>query len=93
MLAIYKKYPEAVEVFQPGVAAGDSTSAGFLMHGFSGPEPTDRLFYLALEKDPERARRYEQIGLCWRNTHGPILSSRNQRYRAAAPGAAAGMGR
>ncbi|MGS3543386.1 DUF6396 domain-containing protein [Klebsiella pneumoniae] len=32
------------------------------MHGFSGPEPTDRLFYLALEKDPERARRYEQIG-------------------------------
>ncbi|MFB3010181.1 SEL1-like repeat protein [Klebsiella pneumoniae] len=62
MLAIYKKYPEAVEVFQLGVAAGDSTSAGFLMHGFSGPEPTDRLFYLALEKDPERARRYEQIG-------------------------------
>ncbi|HBX7810605.1 TPA: sel1 repeat family protein [Klebsiella pneumoniae] len=61
MLAIYKKYPEAVEVFQLGVAAGDSTSAGFLMHGFSGPEPTDRLFYLALEKDPERARRYEQI--------------------------------
>ena len=40
MLAIYKKYPEAVEVFQLGVAAGDSTSAGFLMHGFSGPEPT-----------------------------------------------------
>ncbi len=62
MLAIYKKYPEAVEVFQLGVAAGDSTSAGFLMHGFSGPEPTDRLYYLALEKDPERARRYEQIG-------------------------------
>ncbi|VUS33454.1 sel1 repeat family protein [Klebsiella pasteurii] len=62
MLAIDKKYPEAVEAFQLGVRAGDSGSAGFLMHGFSGPELTDRLFYLALEKDPERARRYEQIG-------------------------------
>ncbi|MEL1827635.1 SEL1-like repeat protein [Klebsiella pneumoniae] len=61
-LAVDKKYQEAVEAFQLGVAAGDSTSAGFLMHGFSGPEPMDRLFYLALEKDPERARRYEQIG-------------------------------
>lgn len=61
-LAVDKKYPEAVEVFQLGVAAGDSGSAGFLGHGFAGPEPTDRLFYLALEKDPERARRYELIG-------------------------------
>ncbi|BCU16623.1 TPA: sel1 repeat family protein [Klebsiella pneumoniae] len=56
-----KRFQQATEAFQLGVAAGDSTSAGFLMHGFSGPEPTDRLFYLALEKDPERARRYEQI--------------------------------
>ncbi|CAM8681003.1 MULTISPECIES: SEL1-like repeat protein [Leclercia] len=62
MLAIEKKYPEAVEAFQLGVRAGDSGSAGFLGHGFAGPEPTDRLFYLALEKDSERARRYEQIG-------------------------------
>ncbi|WP_434414481.1 SEL1-like repeat protein [Klebsiella quasipneumoniae] len=57
-----KRFQQATEAFQLGVAAGDSTSAGFLMHGFSGPEPMDRLFYLALEKDPERARRYEQIG-------------------------------
>ena len=62
MLAIDDKYPEAVEAFQLGVAAGDSGSASFMGHGFAGPEPTDRLFYLALEKDSERARRYEQIG-------------------------------
>jgi hypothetical protein len=61
MLSIDKKYPEAVEAFQMGARAGDSGSAGFLGHGFAGPEPTDRLFYLALEKDPERVRRYEQI--------------------------------
>jgi len=57
-----KQYQDAVEVFHLGVAAGDSTSAGFLRHGFASPEPTDKLFYLALEKDLERARRYEQIG-------------------------------
>ena len=57
-----KQYMEAVKVFQLGVIAGDSGSAYALEQGFRGPEPTDRLFYLALEKDPERARRYEQIG-------------------------------
>ncbi|MGS1866874.1 DUF6396 domain-containing protein [Klebsiella pasteurii] len=57
-----KRYQEATEAFQLGVAAGDSTSASFLEHGFAGPEPTDRLYYLAQQKDPERARRYEQIG-------------------------------
>jgi len=62
MLAIDEKYPEAVESFQLGVAAGDSGSASFLEHGFAGPAPTDRLYYLALKKDPERARRYEQVG-------------------------------
>ncbi|PMC11778.1 sel1 repeat family protein, partial [Klebsiella aerogenes] len=61
-LSVDKKYPEAVEAFQLGVSAGDSGSAGFLRHGFSGPEPADRMFYLGLQKDPERARRYEQIG-------------------------------
>ncbi|HHL3727724.1 TPA: sel1 repeat family protein, partial [Klebsiella pneumoniae] len=62
MLTIDQKYQDAVDVYQLGVAAGDSGSASFLEHGFAGPAPTDRLYYLALEKDPERARRYEQIG-------------------------------
>lgn len=57
-----KQYQDAVEAFHLGVAAGDSTSASFLESGFNGPEPTDTLYYLALQKDSERARRYEQIG-------------------------------
>ncbi|KKY85937.1 SEL1-like repeat protein [Leclercia sp. UBA5958] len=57
-----KLYQESAEAFQLGVAAGDSGSASFLTNGFSGPEPTDTLYYLGQEKDPERARRYERIG-------------------------------
>ncbi|HFT4258324.1 TPA: DUF6396 domain-containing protein [Klebsiella quasipneumoniae] len=57
-----KQYQDAVEAFHLGVAAGDSTSASFLESAFNGPEPTDTLYYLALQKDSERARRYEQIG-------------------------------
>jgi uncharacterized protein len=56
-----KKYKEAAEAFQLGVAAGDENSASFLEEGFYGPEPTDRLYYLGQQKDPERARRYKAI--------------------------------
>ncbi|WP_407208695.1 SEL1-like repeat protein [Citrobacter sedlakii] len=60
--AVEKKYKEAVESFQLGVAAGDESSASFLEHAFESQDSTDRLYYLALEKDPERASRYERIG-------------------------------
>jgi TPR repeat protein len=56
-------YKEALEAFQLGVAAGDESSAGWLDDGFRGPEPTDDLYYLGLEKDLERAERYKTI---WR---------------------------
>jgi hypothetical protein len=56
------KYQGALEAFQLGVAAGDDSSASFLDHGFAGAEPTNTLYYLGQQKDPERARRYEQIG-------------------------------
>jgi TPR repeat protein len=56
-------YKEALEAFQLGVAAGDETSAGWLDDSFRGPEPTDELYYLALEEDLERAARYKTI---WR---------------------------
>ncbi|WP_207265942.1 sel1 repeat family protein [Pseudomonas sp. GW101-3H06] len=55
------QYQEAVEAFQLGVAAGDSTSASFLSHGFRGPKPDDRLYYLGQQEDLERADRYEKI--------------------------------
>ncbi|MCR9003662.1 sel1 repeat family protein [Rahnella perminowiae] len=60
-LAVKGLYQEAVKAFQLGVMAGDSTSASFLESGFNGPEPSNKLDYLALPKDPERARRYEAI--------------------------------
>jgi len=54
-------YLEALEGFQLGVAAGDSTSASFLSKGFRGPEPGDWLYYLGQKEDLERADRYEKI--------------------------------
>ncbi|EJM66885.1 Sel1 repeat protein [Pseudomonas sp. GM49] len=54
-------YQEALEGFQLGVAAGDSTSASFLSEGFRGPEPDDRLYYLGQQEDLERADRYKKI--------------------------------
>jgi hypothetical protein len=65
----------------------------FLEHGFAGPEPTDRLYYLALEKDPERARRYEQIGavLAKYSWAQPVVPEINDIVPL--PPAAAGVGR
>ena len=56
-------FKEALEAFQLGVAAGDENSAGWLDDGFRGPDPTNELDYLGLEKDLERADRYKTI---WR---------------------------
>ncbi|WP_039057012.1 DUF6396 domain-containing protein [Enterobacter sp. Bisph1] len=62
LLAIERKYLEATEIFQQGVAAGNYISAYAMEQGFSGPDPKDRLYFLALQKDPERAMRYKKIG-------------------------------
>ncbi|MDH1012972.1 DUF6396 domain-containing protein [Pseudomonas nicosulfuronedens] len=56
-----KRFEEAVEAFQLGVAAGDETSAGWLGDAFRNPPPTDTLNYLGLKEDAERADRYEKI--------------------------------
>ena len=60
-MKINKRYQDAIKAFQLGVAAGDGSSARFLANGFNGPEPTDELYYLAQQADPERARRYKVI--------------------------------
>jgi len=74
-----KLYAKAAETFQLGVAAGDSSSASFLWHGFADPEPTDTLYYLAQQADPERVRRYQQIGTVlseysWANPRVPEIN-------------------
>jgi uncharacterized protein len=55
-------YAEAVEALQKGVAAGDTTSAFALRHGFN-TKPSDEMYYLGLVNDPERSHRY---GLIWK---------------------------
>ncbi|MBR7914765.1 sel1 repeat family protein [Burkholderia vietnamiensis] len=57
-----QSYSDAIKAFQKGVAAGDSQSASFLEKGFKGPSESNKLYYLGLENDPERSRRYELIG-------------------------------
>jgi uncharacterized protein len=60
-LKIDKRYAEAVQAFQHGVKAGDSQSASFLEGGFD-TQPDDALYYMGLDRDPERSRRYKLIG-------------------------------
>lgn len=57
-----KLFPEAAEIFQKGVAAGDAQSASFLKHGFESSSPAMLLYYMGLPSDQERARRY---GVIW----------------------------
>lgn len=54
-------YQEALEAFQLGVAAGDSTCAYALEHGFRNPPSTNELHYLGQQEDLERAERYMKI--------------------------------
>ncbi|MEL2244100.1 DUF6396 domain-containing protein [Leclercia adecarboxylata] len=60
-MKINKRYQDALETFQLGITAGDTTSALALTHGFEGPNPDDELYYLGQKADPERARRYSVI--------------------------------
>jgi len=56
-----RRFQEAIEVFQLGVAAGDESSASFMEKGFRDPDSADRLYYLGQKEDLERADRYEKI--------------------------------
>jgi hypothetical protein len=64
-IAMYRKvrrqYSEAVPAFQEAVKSGHVLAAGFLAGGFVTTNANEELFYMALESDPERARRYKLI--------------------------------
>lgn len=60
MLSIEGLFQQTIQAFQLGVAAGDETSAFALEQGFYGPESTST-YYVAQQKDPERALRYKAI--------------------------------
>jgi hypothetical protein len=63
--AIYSKgsglYQEALHGHQTAIRYGNDTSAHSLANAFLGPQASDRLYYLALERDDERVDRYNKI--------------------------------
>ncbi|WP_333988895.1 sel1 repeat family protein [Burkholderia cepacia] len=59
---IKRRYPSALHAFQQAAAAGDRQGALSLEDGFKGPPANDRLNYIGVTGDPERARRYSMIG-------------------------------
>ncbi|WP_414143734.1 sel1 repeat family protein [Burkholderia pseudomallei] len=59
---IKQRYPSALQAFQQAVAAGDRQGALSLEDGFKGPPANDKLNYIGVTADPERARRYSAIG-------------------------------
>ncbi|WP_454766920.1 SEL1-like repeat protein [Cupriavidus campinensis] len=62
-------FPDAMQAFQMGVRAGDTTSASLLEEGFSGP-PEGDMYYLGVLRDPERASRYRAIREFFRRNDG-----------------------
>ncbi|HFZ1708814.1 TPA: DUF6396 domain-containing protein [Citrobacter sedlakii] len=56
-----KQYQDAIEIFQLGVAAGDNSAANRLSKAFLGLDSDSSIYYMGLEKDEERALRYEKI--------------------------------
>ncbi|ARU24747.1 sel1 repeat family protein [Ralstonia pseudosolanacearum] len=64
------QYPGAVRAFQQGVVAGDSQAASFLWKGFKTSQASEQLYYLGLQDDPERSRRYELIWKFFKNNEG-----------------------
>ncbi|RMS84602.1 Sel1 repeat-containing protein [Pseudomonas savastanoi] len=59
--SVTKSYEDAVVGYQLSTKDGDDISAHRLARGFEDRKPSDRLYYLALEKDEERAARYDKI--------------------------------
>jgi hypothetical protein len=56
------QYQKALEAFQLGVLAGNTSSASFIENGFRNPPPSNELYYLGQQEDLERADRYKKIG-------------------------------
>jgi len=54
-------YADAVKYYHLSVKAGSSQAAYKLHNSFLCTDPSDELYYLGLEKDEERSRRYNAI--------------------------------
>ncbi|POD72521.1 hypothetical protein BKM17_21150 [Pseudomonas syringae group genomosp. 3] len=56
-----KKYKDAVDAYQQATSSGNTISARMLSEAFKGVSSPDSLFYMNLEADEERSKRYEAI--------------------------------
>lgn len=55
------EYNNAITYYQLGVKAGHGRSVRIIKNAFNGPKADNRMYYLALDKDPERVHRYGLI--------------------------------
>lgn len=65
-----KLYPNAIQAFQRAARAGEAQGALALEAAFSGVSKSDRLSYVGVGKDAERARRYRLIRQFINNNDG-----------------------
>jgi TPR repeat protein len=54
-------YQQSLQGYQTAIRNGDDSSAHRLAYAFEGPPKSERLYYLALQKDDERVERYNKI--------------------------------
>ena len=63
-------YQQSIQGYQTAVRNGDDISAYRMANFFDGPAKSNRLHYLALDKDSERVERYSRIsGFLTRHEH------------------------
>ena len=56
-----KDYKDAVKAFYQGVKNGNAASARYLSNGFGGSQKEDDMYFLNLQEDLERSKRYKAI--------------------------------
>ena len=56
-----KDYKDAVKAFYQGVKNGNAASARYLSNGFGGTQKEDDMYFLNLQEDLERSKRYKAI--------------------------------
>ena len=56
-----KDYKDAVKAFYQGIKNGNAASARYLSSGFEGSQKEDDMYFLNLQEDLERSKRYKAI--------------------------------
>jgi hypothetical protein len=59
---VSRLYEQSITGYQTAIRNGDANSASRLANAFEAPPPSEKLYYLELQKDVERVERYNKIG-------------------------------